>query len=71
MDATRVSRTQTPLTLLSDRRHYELLVKFSRIVVWNERELGTQDPWHGPILDPTTPQSLLDMLKHKQRTTCE
>ena len=49
MDATRVSRTHIPV---SDRRHHELLVKFSRIIVWSEREPALQEPCHGLIPDP-------------------
>ena len=54
MDATRVSKPHTAVRRLSDRRHHELLVKFSfsRIIVWSERELTTQDAWDAPIPDP-------------------
>jgi hypothetical protein len=57
IDATPMVRSRTAPGLLSDRRHHELLVKFSRIVVWSERELTTLEPWHAPPSDSAMPHA--------------
>ena len=56
MDALSVSSTHAALRSLSDRRHHELLLKFSRVNRWPERELSTQGQSRESTANPPVPQ---------------